>query len=402
VEADGPRTVVFRVSGIIPLEKDLEIENPNVTIAGQTAPGDGICLKNYKIGIRAKDVVVRFIRIRRGAESKQQDDGLGLYAGKNGDAENVIVDHCSVSWTCDESVNTWHGTKNATIQWCIISEALHNAVHVGHGFAATLGGVNTSYHHNLIANCPGRNPSIAGNNDFQTINLDFRDNVVFNWQERVIDGKPTSINFVGNYYKHGPSSRFNDHIASIDSPNYKKVGTPKWYIAGNFLEDQPEISADNRKGVKGEVQYLVDKPTEFIPIKEDGPKELFEKVLAGAGATLPKRDPVDTRIVDETRTGKTHFGDGVVQDPKDVGGWPKYESKEAAMDSDHDGIPDWWEKKYGLNPNDPSDANKDMNGDGYTNLEKYLNGLDPTKKVDWRKAENNVDQLRPGALDEPK
>jgi pectate lyase len=398
VEAAGPRIVVFRVSGTIPLEKDLEIENSNITIAGQTAPGDGICLKNYKLGIASQNVVVRYLRIRRGQESKLQDDGLGIYAGKDGDAENVIVDHCTISWTCDEAVNTWHGTKNATIQWCIISEALHNAVHAGHGFAATLGGVNTTYHHNLIASCPGRNPSIAGNNDFQTINLDFRNNIIFNWQERVIDGKPSSINFVYNYYKHGPASRFNDHIAKIDTPNYTRIGTPKWYITGNFLVDQPEISADNRKGVIGEVQYLVDKPNEFAPVKTQTPQELYPLVLSGAGASIPRRDPVDLRIVEEVRSGKTHYRDGILQDPSNVGGWPELKSASAPADSDHDGMPDWWEKKYRLNPNDPADGVKDINGDGYTNIEKYLNGLDPKKKIDWTRPENNRNRLTETSL----
>ncbi|HEY7089114.1 MAG TPA: hypothetical protein VH518_13550 [Tepidisphaeraceae bacterium] len=402
VDATGPRIVVFRVSGTILLNSDLVIHNPNITIAGQTAPGDGICLRKYKVGIATQDVVLRYIRIRRGAESRQQDDGLGLYAGRGGDAHNVIVDHCTISWTCDEAVNTWHGTKDATIQWCIISEALHDAVHPGHGFAATLGGVNTTYHHNLIANCPGRNPSIAGNNDFQTINLDFRNNVIFNYQERVIDGKPSSINFVGNYYKPGPSSRFNDHIASIDSPNYEKIGTPKWYIDGNFMEGKDDINKDNKVGVRGHTEFLVDKPNDFAPVWTHKPQDLFPLVLADAGATLPRRDPVDLRIIEEVQTGKTHHNDGIVKDPADVGGWPELKSTAAPADSDHDGMPDWWEVKYGLNPNDPADGAKDLNGDGYTNVEKYLNGLDPTKKIDWRNPENNKNMLKSGSLDEPK
>jgi hypothetical protein len=405
VEAEGPRIVIFRVSGTIILDRDLEIRNPNITIAGQTAPGDGICLRKYKLCIETQDAVVRFLRIRRGAESKLQDDGLGIFRAPRAtaDAGNCIVDHCSISWTCDEAVNTWHGTKDATIQWCIISEALHNAVHPGHGFAATLGGVNTSYHHNLIANCPGRNPSIAGNNDFQTINLDFRDNVIFNYQERVIDGKPTSINFVNNYYKPGPSSNFSDHVASIDSPNYEKIGTPKWYISGNVMEGKPEILADNRKGVIGHKEFLVDKPIDTAPIPSDLPAEkVYPLVLAGAGATMPHRDPVDLRIVEEVTTGKTHHGDGIVKDPSDVGGWPELQSTAAPVDTDHDGMPDWWEVKYGLNPKDAGDGVKDLNGDGYTNVEKYLNGLDPTKKIDWRDPKNNRNMLVPGALDEPK
>jgi pectate lyase len=406
VEATGPRIVIFRVSGTIVLDTPLYIFNPKITIAGQTAPGDGICLRKSELQICTQDVVVRYLRIRRGIESGNKDgDGLDVCDDPQGKKvpapDNVIVDHCTVSWTCDEVINTWHGAHNTTIQWCLISEALHGALKPGHGFAATLGGVNTTYHHNLIANCPGRDPSIGGNNSYQTINLDFRNNVVFNWQERVIDGKPSSINFVYNYYKHGPASQFNDHIAKIDTPNYEKIGTPKWYITGNFLVDQPEISADNRKGVTGEVQYLVDKPNEFSPVKTDKPEELYPLVLASAGATLPHRDPVDLRIIEEVKTGKPLHNNGIVKDPSDVGGWPELKSTPPPVDSDHDGMPDAWEKQYGLNPNDPSDGVKDMNGDGYTNVEKYLNGIDPTKKVDWRKPENNKNTLSPAKLGNP-
>jgi pectate lyase len=407
IDAEGPRIVVFRVSGTIALKSALFMFNPKITIAGQTAPGDGICLRNYELQICTQDVIVRYLRIRRGTESGDKDgDGLDVCADPRGrqvtPPANVMVDHCTVSWTCDEVINTWHGATNTTIQWCIMSEALHGALKPGHGFAATLGGVNTTYHHNLFANCPGRNPSIGGNNSFQTINLDFRNNVVFNYEERVIDGKPCSINFVNNYYKPGPETRNKDHIAKIDSPNYEKIGIPKWYIAGNVMEGNPDISGENNaKGVIDQIQYMVNKPVEAAPVRTLKAEEVYPLVLADAGATLPHRDPVDRRIAEEAKTGKTTFGQGVVQDASNVGGWPELKSAEPPIDSDHDGIPDWWEKKYGLNPNDASDGAKDMNGDGYTNVEKYLNGLDPTKKIDWRKPENNVNTLKPGSLDEP-
>ncbi|MGN6370890.1 MAG: pectate lyase family protein [Phycisphaerae bacterium] len=410
VEASGPRIVEFGLSGTIPLEKDLEITSPNITIAGQTAPGDGICLRNYKLGIATHDVVVRYLRIRRGDESHQQDDGIGVYENTKapGDpwAENVMVDHCSVSWTCDEGINTWHHTKNVTIQWCIISEALHNAVHVGHGFAATIGGENTTYHHNLLANCPGRNPSIGGNNNhFKTINLDWRNNVLFNWQERTLDGKPWSINIINNYLKPGPSTKLKDRLVRIDKIRNDPQG--HWYVAGNYYDGNPELSADNRKGVTGDDgvnpdDWLVKEPFQTAPVKTETAQAAYESVLANVGANLPKRDPVDTRIVNEVRTGKTTYGNGIVQSQKNVGGWPDLKSEPAAKDSDGDGIPDWWEKKYGLNPDDASDGAKDLNGDGYTNVEKYLDGIDPTRKVDWTKPENNVNHLTESKLTEGK
>ncbi len=216
IEADFPRTIIFRISGTIPLEKDLEISTPYCTVAGQTAPGDGICLRNYKFGVNGTHyVVIRYIRVRRGDESSLQDDGLSVYENTKTRkwAENVIIDHCSVSWTCDEAINTWHHTRNVTYQWCLVSEALHDSIHVGHGFAATLGGENTTYHHNLLASCPGRDPSIGGNNNsFKTVNLDWRNNVIFNWQSRTLDGKPWSINVINNYFKPGPMTTLKDRF----------------------------------------------------------------------------------------------------------------------------------------------------------------------------------------------
>ena len=216
-------------------------------------------------------------------------------------------------------------------------------MHSGHGFAASLGGVNTSYHHNLLASCPGRNPSIAGNNEYQTVNLDFRNNVVFNWKDRVIDGKPCSLNFVANYYKPGPASRFSDHIASIDSAAYEKIGTPRWYITGNLMEGHPEILADNRKGIIGHTEFLVDQPVGESPIRATKVEELFPIVLAQVGANLPERDSVDACAIHDAQTGKTTFGDGVVTSQTQVGGWPELKSLPAQADTDHDGIPDWWE-----------------------------------------------------------
>jgi len=387
INATGPRTVIFRVSGTINLDTEIEIRNPNITIAGQTAPGDGICLRKQTFRIAANDVIVRFLRFRRGDETGTMGSGLRIH-----DCQNVIVDHCSVSWSCDEGINTWHNTRNVTIQWCLVSEALHDTpMHAGHGFAASLGGVDTSYHHNLFVSCPGRNPSIAGNNDYQTVNLDFRNNVIFNWQDRVIDGKPCTINFVNNYYKPGPASRFNDHIASIDSPSYPKIGTPKWYVSGNMMEGRPEILANNRVGVIGHAEFLVDQPCPAAPIHEDKVEDLFALVLANTGATLPHRDSVDLRAIHDTRVGQTTYRDGIVTSQSQVGGWPELKSTPAQADADHDGIPDWWERKYGLNPEDPSDAGSDLNGDGYTNLEKYLDGIDPTRKTDWSELRNNVE-----------
>jgi pectate lyase len=408
VEAAGPRTIVFRVSGTIALRSDLEIKEPFCTIAGQTAPGDGICLRNYTlIVLGTHDVVLRYLRVRRGDESNLQEDGLDVQEDtqRNTWAENVIIDHCSVSWTCDEVVNTWHHTKNVTYQWTIISEALHNALRAGHGFAATLGGENTTYHHNLLASCPGRNPSIGGNNNhFKTMNLDFRNNVIFNWQERTMDGKPWSLNQINNYWKPGPSITLRNRLLRID----KIANDPQghWYVGGNVYEGNDELSRNNRLGIEADGglnpdDWLMKEPFAVAPVKTQAAEEAYALVLVNCGANLPRRDVVDRRILEETRTGKTTYGNGIIQSQRDVGGWPELKSEEPAADSDHDGMPDWWERKYGLNSSDPADGAKDLNGDGYTNLEKYLNGLDPTKKIDWRKPENNYSRLNENSLAAP-
>lgn len=366
IEAEGPRTVVFRVSGTIDLESDLDIENPFITIAGQTAPGEGICLKNYKLNISADDVIVRFLRFRRGRASGEDDDAITI-----GNAENVIVDHCSLSWGTDEILNTWHGAKNLTVQWCIVSEALH---HKEHGYAATLGGVKTTYHHNLLASCPGRNPSIGGNHEHQTINMDFRNNVIFNFGHRTVDGKPTSVNVVNNYFKPGPNST-ETVFAEIDEAGvYDEIPTTSWHVKGNVWEGNKRISKNNNLGVSGATKWLVDEPNDFAPIDKEPAQAAYQSVLENAGATLPERDPVDSRIIKEAKTGNTTYGKGVVMDPSDVGGWPELESAPAPDDSDHDGMPDKWETRHGLDPNDASDRNK-VADDGYTMLEKYLNSL---------------------------
>jgi hypothetical protein len=170
----------------------------------------------------------------------------------------------------------------------------------------------------------------------------------------------------------------------------------KWYVAGNYIDGYPDISKDNwNGGVRGDPDEetakngRAEKPCEFGSVTTSAAVDVYEPVLRSAGATRPKRDPVDTRLVSEVRSGKPTFGNGWPKSQADVGGWPKLKSTEPPLDSDHDGIPDEWELKYGLNPHDAADAQQDLNHDGYTNLEKYLNGIDPTKHVDYRLSENN-------------
>jgi len=415
VEADGPRIVIFRVSGIITLETTLTISNPFITIAGQTAPGDGICVGGQTTEINTHDVVLRYLRFRRG-NIKDRNDALGGYP-----VGNIIVDHCSASWGLDENLSLYRYMKkmpdgpdkkmpaeNMTIQWCISSEALDLN---NHAFGATWGGKNCSFHHNLFACNTGRNPSIGWGDHF-----DFRNNVLFNWRHRTVDGGDASsmVNIVANYYKPGPAVNPGSVRYRICRPQHLDMHSEaqrdgKWYVAENFVVGNSEVTADNWAGgvqfddVRSEAQLkaLIEKvratgPIPAVPITQQGAEQAYELVLAEAGASLPKRDPVDTRIINIVRTGKPTYKNGIIDIPSDVGGWPKYKSTPAPTDSDRDGMPDTWEKKFGLKWNDPSDGAKDTDDDGYTNVEEWLNGTDPAQFVDYRNAENNKNTLCEG------
>ena len=412
VEAEGPRIVVFRVSGIIALEKPLTIANAFITIAGQTAPGDGICIRGQTTDINTHDVVLRYLRFRRG-NIKDRNDALGGYP-----VGNIIIDHCSASWGLDENLSLYRYMKktpgspdkktpaeNVTIQWCISSEALDLN---NHAFGGTWGGKNGSFHHNLFACNTGRNPSIGWGDRF-----DFRNNVLFNWRHRTVDGGDGSsmVNVVANYFKPGPATNGGEAQYRICRPQhldmFSEAQRPgKWYVGGNFAAGHPKVTADNwaggvqfddakseeeRRALVGKVRAT--EPAPAPPITQQSAEEAYELVLADAGATLPKRDPVDARIIESVRTGKPTFGNGIIDTPADVGGWPEYKSLAAPADSDSDGMPDEWEKKFGLILSDPSDGATDKDRDGYANVEEWLNGTNPTRFVDYLRPENNRNTL---------
>ena len=412
IEASGARIIIFRISGIITLEKLLTISNPYVTIAGQTAPGDGICIRGHTTEINTHDVVLRFLRFRRG-NIKDRNDALGGYP-----VGNIIVDHCSASWGLDENLSLYRYMKkmpdgsvkkmpaeNITIQWCISSEALDLNKHA---FGATWGGRNCSFHHNLFACNTGRNPSIGWGDHF-----DFRNNVLFNWRHRTVDGGDASsmVNIVANYYKPGPAVNEGASCYRICRPQHLDMHSEaqrdgKWYVAENFVEGHPEITSNNWVGgvqfddveTEVEIKELIEKvrgtaPAPFVPITQQSAELAYELVLVKSGAILPRRDSVDERIVKMVRTGKSTYKDGIIDLPSDVGGWPEYNSEPAPVDSDHDGMPDAWEKKFSLKWNDPSDGAEDTDKDGYTNVEEWLNGTDPTHLVDYRKPWNNRNKL---------
>ena len=433
-EAVGARIIVFNVSGIIKLKNRISMRAPYVTIAGQTAPGDGICIAGETLAIDTHDVIIRHMRFRRGAtDVARRDDAVG-----GNPIGNIIVDHCSVSWGLDENISLYRHqfqandkskleklpASNITIQNTISSEGLDT---YNHAFGSTIGGLNSTFMRNLWADNISRNASIGMYGDFNFVN-----NVIFNWWNRSLDGGDyrSMFNIINNYFKPGP-------ITPTDQPIRYRILKPesgymvpktfgRAYVNGNYIDGVPEVTKDNWNGgvqledltleqAKDKLALIKQKKAFPMPrITMMSAEEAYEFVLKNVGATLPKRDAVDERIIKQVRTGKIEvkeglensigaafikrrlpadsYKKGIITHPDQVGGYPTYKGK-AYKDSDNDGIPDAWEKKFGLNPNDASDANKDANGDGYTNIEKYFNGIDPNSKTDWAKTENNTDTL---------
>jgi len=407
VEAEGPRTIIFRVSGLIHLKKPCAVHNPYCTIAGQTAPGDGICLADYGAGAYGThDVIIRYMHFRVGDAANRAMDGAGL-----GSCDNCIMDHCSISWSSDEGTSS-RGAKNITFQRNIVAEALHHGPHYRasdrtkletHAFAGSISGGIGSYHHNLLADCTDRNWSLAGglNQSGKYIGyLDIRNNVVYNWTARTTDGGVKALNYVNNYYKPHPPNPFVKWLLKLDPIN-PAWGTESYYMTGNVLEGFVNESNNWSAFQNGpEVAKQVRVDHELYPsyVKTQPAREAFTNVLANVGANFPKSDVVDLHIIADVRNGTAEFtgtrgptyGDrpspnfaGIIDTQTDdksaVGSpnfpWPDYQTYNVPVDTDHDGIPDDWEKAHGLNPNDAGDANKDLNRDGYTNLEKYLNSL---------------------------
>ena len=425
VESAGPRMVVFNVAGIIHLKLPLFVKAPYLTIAGQTAPGDGICIAGESTLIDTHDVVIRYLRFRRGNGNVfDRDDTLG-----GNPIGNIIVDHCSCSWGGDENIsmyrhmagNTNGGvdlklpTLNITLQWNISSEALNP---YNHAFGGTWGGRNSSFHHNLFACNTGRNPSVGMTYDFNFVN-----NVLFNWRHRTVDGgdKGSEFNIINNYYKPGPAVNPGAVAYRIFLPaatQTKADPIPKFgkaYVAGNVVEGNATVTQDNWAGgvqfasggskddptttTAEKAQALIESvrvaaPFPMAPVTQTSAKEAWQSVLAGAGATLPRRDPVDERILKEVRTGQVTYeaGKGIITEVSQVGGYPEYQG-EPFSDVGADGIPLWWKMKFKLDVNDTELAQRDLGGDGYTVIEKYLDGLDPRQKIDWSNPRNNVNTL---------
>lgn len=420
VNQKGARTIVFDVAGTIFLNSPLRIHNDSLTIAGQTAPGQGICIARYPMNVAADNVVLRYLRFRVGNECSGDPDGLG-----GCDHRDIIVDHCTVSWSVDETCSIY-GNTDATVQWCLISESLRTAGHKKgrHGYGGIVGGRRMSFHHNLMAHHESRMPRLGPRPGTQTEELvDMRCNVFYNWAGNgCYGGEGMRVNIVNNYYKPGPATPVRKDIAhrifapSIRTTKYchDKDGRPnawapmehvwgKFYVTGNVVEGDSATTADNwTRGIYEQVNpsandgiwnaAVRDSIRMYSPfpcgtVTTHSAQEAFRLVLANAGCSK-RRDAIDNRIVEETRTGTaTYVGSitpdapqrrGLIDLPTDVGGYPfltaTTEEIAALCDSDGDGMPDEWEQAHGLDPRDATDGNAcTLSNDGYTNLEVYLN-----------------------------
>jgi hypothetical protein len=332
--------------------------------------------------------------VRPGNTSGTTLDGMGMAS-----ANDCIIDHCSISWTLDEAFSS-RGGKNITLQRTLISEALNAAGHkkyppgTEHGYAASIGGDIGSFHHNLLAHCAGRNWSLAGGLDktqghTYAGRLDIRNNVVYNWKSRTTDGGAHEVNFVNNYYKPGPASKF---FYALKAQYGGFPGTQQYYVAGNVMpghfgpnEQEKARTATTERGGKLPEGYSSWLDAEFFPshVRTQNAEEAYADVLANVGCNFPALDPHDQRILAETRAGTAAFKGsrtglpGLPDAQEDVGGWDDYPviQRASGWDTDRDGLPDAWEKTQGLNPADPRDGAADRNGDGFTNLEDYLNSV---------------------------
>ncbi len=370
------RTVVFRVSGTIELETGLTIAGSNLTIAGQTAPGGGICVAGRGTNVKggAHDIVIRYLRFRLGDRNAAADDAFNtnVPGSVSPEIRNLIIDHCSFSWAVDECLSPY-GNFDVTIQWCIIAEGLAMSAHPKnrHGYGGIWGGERNTYHHNLIAHQGGRQPRF-GYTENINLEVDHRNNVVYDHGYTSVYGGEwaNGINIVDNYYKPGPTT-----LSEVASVILSANRGGQWYVAGNQVEGHPDVTAHNRRGIRypiGGINELA-QPLPFADeLEPQSAAKAYDAVLANAGAILPRRDAADARIVNDARNGTGRL----INSQKEVGGFPVLASTEAAVDSDHDGIPDWWEKANGLDPNDPSDAQK-IAPNGYTYLENYLNSIVP-------------------------
>ena len=416
----GAKTIVFDVSGTIHLQSSLNISIGNVTIAGQTAPGDGICVADYPVAIKANNVIVRYMRFRLGNKNVLLNGADGWDAFGGMDQENIIVDHCSVSWSIDECLSVL-GNKNTTVQWCLVAQSLVNSGHSkgAHGYGGNWGGSGASFHHNLIAHHGSRTPRLGPRPTTQLDErMDMRNNVIYNFGGNgCYGGEGMTVNIVNNYYKPGPGTSTDKkgyRIAGIGIRTQSYVDTypayapalhlwGKYFVTGNYNTKYSSVNNDNwTYGIINQIDasgcdgtftaetkdsIKLAEPMDFVATTTHSADDAYDRVLDYAGASL-SRDSFDELMVSDARNGAASYtGKGLSkgfvnsQDDNrpadaadDWSAWPTLNSTAAPIDTDGDGMPDEWEKSNGLDPSDPSDG-KTIGTDGYSNLENYLNSL---------------------------
>ena len=408
INTAGKRYIIFNVSGTIALQSTLNISNGDITIAGQTAPGDGITLKNYPVIVNADNVVIRYLRFRMGDEAQQEGDAIGGRFHKN-----IMIDHCSMSWSTDECVS-FYANEETTVQWCIIAESLRNSVHDkgAHGYGGIWGGRKASFHHNLLAHHDSRNPRLgeeAGKAFALTDLVDLRNNVIYNWgNNSMYGGEAMNVNVVNCYYKPGPATVKTERIFSPDKN--KIEGTEvydiwgKFYIDGNFVEGSTRATNDNwTYGVYNQFHssYGTVSESDKTAMRLSTPHPFdnnvtthtaltaYERVLTYGGANL-KRDAVDIRVIDNVKNKTYSFAgsngstNGIIDTQADVGGWPILSQTAPPISTSGDGIPDEWKlarkldpKKFQANGHDLSTA--------YENIEVYINSLVETTVTEQNK-----------------
>lgn len=394
-KADVPRTVVFEVGGTIRLKKELRIENVNgLTLAGQTAPGGGIAVRDYGVSFRkCSDVIVRHMRFRLGDETRTSSDVLN-FGPEEGSCRDIMLDHVTATWGVDGIMDVYAADR-FTMQWCLFGEALNDSTHYKKqphamlmSFRKITGSI--SIHHNLLFSSRDRHPTLGGypppDSSAESV-FDFRNNVIYNW-EGACNLATGRFNIVGNYWRPGPNTKSYGKERPIQ-PKAEANDVTVGYLSGNVFEDQSDWTADNygafewgMRGGKyignvtpekfkqpGEVVGAADRPATHSA------EEAYALVLANAGASH-SRDAADARVIAGVKA-RTHHR---IDSQKEVGGWPELASGTAPEDTDRDGMPDEWERQKGLNPGDPKDGNAVIT-EGYTALETYLNSLTSRDRI---------------------
>ncbi|MEO5563677.1 MAG: pectate lyase [Chitinophagaceae bacterium] len=399
-EAKEKRIVVFAVSGTIHLESKLLIKG-DITIAGQSAPGDGICLADQPISIGGDNIIIRYMRFRMGDKYQRG----GMVDGNGGDdafggtrRKNIVIDHCSMSWSTDEVFSVYAG-DSTTLQWNMISEPLNYSYHFEtgdkdyehHGYGGIWGGKHLSAHHNLFAHCSNRNPRFDGIRNAKEENVDYCNNVIYNWGgNSIYAGEGGNYNLINNYYKYGPSTNINVRNRIVSPGKWENPVIPfgKYYVAGNYVDEFPDVSKNNWTGVvmgnngteEDKKNTLIARahPAEAMPLQSA--EQAYESVLKNVGASY-KRDTLDERIVTNVKNRTGRFIDVQGGYPHGtayeltLNAWPALKQTPPLPDSDKDGMPDEWEKKNGLNPADASDAPGSTLVKSYSNIEVYLNSI---------------------------